>query len=130
MIKNIFLGGTALMSAGIISTPGITGSIGSKDAMNVSLSGEMRFNLGFYDQDVSAVVGRAYSFIVDKSELKIDARNTADIGITYGVRIELNAATADNAGADEAYAFLRNEWGRIELGDRDDASDRMALHGY
>ena len=60
---------------------------------------------------------RGYSFIVDESELKIDARNTADNGITYGVRIELNAATADNAGADEAYAFLRNEWGRIELGD-------------
>ncbi|MBT5572199.1 MAG: porin [Alphaproteobacteria bacterium] len=62
--------------------------------------------------------------------MKIDARNTADNGITYGVRIELNAATADNAGADEAYAFLQNEWGRIELGDQDDASDRMALHGY
>jgi len=58
MFKEIFFGGTALMGAAAISTPAASSNIGTKDAMSVTLRGEMRFNLGFYDQDVSAGVGR------------------------------------------------------------------------
>jgi len=130
MFKQILLGGTALMGVAAMTMPAHAGSVGSKDAMSVTLGGELRFNFGFVDQDVSAGRGRGYGFSVDESEIKIGAKNTADNGITYGVGIELNAAASDGSAANEAYAFLDSDWGRLEMGDNDDASDRMALHAY
>ena len=94
--------------------------------MSVSLGGELRFYAGMVDQDVSAGRGRGYSLNVDEAEVFVEASNTADNGILYGVSFELNAGAADNTAADEAYAFIDSEvWGRLELGDNDDATDRM-----
>ncbi len=130
MFKKVLLGGTALMGAAVIAAPSYAGTVGSKDAMSVSLGGTLRFYAGMADQDVSAGRGRGYSFNVDESEVKVSASNTADNGIKYGVTIELNAGAADGTAADEAFAFLDSEWGRLEMGDQDDASDRMALHAF
>jgi outer membrane protein OmpU len=130
MFKQILLGGTALMGVAAMTLPAHAGTVGSKDAMSVTLGGELRFNFGFVDQDVSAGRGRGYSMQVDESEVKIGAKNTADNGLTYGVSIELNAGAADGTAADEAYAFIDSDWGRLELGDNDDASDRMAVHAF
>lgn len=130
MFKQVLLGSTALMGVAAFAMPAQAGSVGSKDAMSVTLGGELRFNTGFVDQDVSAGRGRGYGFSVDESEIKISAKNTADNGLEYGVSIELNAAASDNSAADEAYAYINSDWGRIEMGDQDDASDRMAVHAY
>ena len=130
MFKQVLLGGTALMGVAALTMPAHAGSVGSKDTMSVTLGGELRFNVGFADQDVSAGRGRGYAFSVDESEIKIGAKNTADNGLEYGISIELNAAASDNSAADEAYAFIESDWGRIEMGDQDDASDRMAVHAY
>lgn len=131
MFKHVLLGGTALIGLAALAVPAHAGSVGSKDAMSVSLGGTFRFYVGMADQDVSAGRGRGYSFNVEESELKVSASNTADNGIKYGVTIEMNAAASDGSAADEAYAFLdSDQWGRLEMGDQDDASDRMALHAY
>jgi outer membrane protein OmpU len=130
MFKQILLGGTALIGVAAMTLPVQAGSVGSKDAMSVTLGGEMRFNVAFSDQDVSAGLGRGYALHVDESEVKIGAKNTADNGLTYGISIELNAGGADNSAADEAFAFIDSDWGRVEMGDQDDASDRMAVHAY
>ena len=130
MFKQILLGGTALMGVAAMTLPVQAGSVGSKDAMSVTLGGELRFNVGFADQDVSAGRGRGYALNVDESEVKIGAKNTADNGLTYGISIELNAGAADNSAADEAFAFIDSDWGRVEMGDQDDASDRMAVHAF
>lgn len=130
MFKQVLLGGTALMGVAALAMPAHAGSVGSKDTMSVTLGGELRFNVGFADQDVSAGRGRGYGFSVDEFEIKIGAKNTADNGLEYGISIELNAAASDNSAADEAYAYIDSDWGRIEMGDQDDASDRMAVHAY
>lgn len=132
MFKQILLGGTVFAGAAAIALPASAGQVGSKDSMSVTLGGEFRFNVGFIDQDVSAAAGRGYQFLVDESEIKIGAKNTADNGIQYGVGIELNAGAGDGGSADEAFAFIDSDsWGRIEMGDQDDATDRMhiAAHG-
>lgn len=54
MFKQVLLGGTALMGVAAIALPAHAGTVGSKDAMHVSLGGEVRFIVGFLDQDVSA----------------------------------------------------------------------------
>ncbi len=131
MFKQVLLGGTALVGAAAMVLPAHAGQVGSKDAMSVTLGGEFRFIVGFSDQDVSAGFGRGYEFHGDESEVKVSAKNTADNGLEYGVAIELNAGGSDGSAADEAYAFVDSEqWGRIEMGDQDDATDRMFVHGY
>ncbi len=138
MFRNVLLGGSALAGIAALALPANAGPVGSRDAMSVTLGGELRFNVALIDQDVSATAGRGYSFRVDESEIKINAKNTADNGIEYGVGIELNAGAGDAAAgsgagvADEAFAFIDSEsWGRVEMGDQDDATDRMhiAAHG-
>ena len=123
--KNFLLGSSSLATAVLIATAAQAGSVGSKDAMSVSLSGELRYHVGFIDQDVSSGRGRGYSLNVDESEIKIGAKNTADNGLNYGISIELNAGAGEGA-SDEAWAFVSSDsWGRIELGDNDDVTDRM-----
>jgi outer membrane protein OmpU len=125
-MKSFLLSTSALATAVMIGTAAQAGSVGSKDAMSVTLGGEFLFYAGIADQDVSAGRGRGYSLNVDEAEVFVEASNTADNGILYGVKFELNAGAADGTAADEAYAFIDSEaWGRLELGDNDDASDRM-----
>lgn len=124
--KAVWLSTSALVGAAMIATPALAGQVGSKDALSVMLGGEFRFQVGFVDQDVSATAGRGYQFKVDESEIFVDAAATADNGLKYGVSIELNAGAGDTTNADEAWAFIDSaSWGRVELGDQDDATDRM-----
>ena len=124
--KKILLSTSALVGAAMLTTPSLAGEVGSGDAFSVTLGGELRFQVGFVDQDVSATRGRGYDFIVDESEIKIGASATADNGLEYGVNIELNAGAADGTAADEAWAFIDSDsWGRIEMGDKPDATDSM-----
>ncbi|MBT3399520.1 MAG: porin [Rhodospirillaceae bacterium] len=124
--KTLWLSTSALVGAAMIATPAMAGQVGSKDALSVTLGGQLRFQVGFLDQDVSATAGRGYQFKVDESEIAIGAEATADNGLKYGVSIELNAGGADTAAADETYAFIDStNWGRVELGDQDDATDRI-----
>ncbi|MDA0785087.1 MAG: porin [Proteobacteria bacterium] len=124
--KSLWLSTSALVGAAMITTPVLAGQVGSKDSLSVTLGGEFRFQVGLVDQDVSAAAGRGYQFKVDESEVFVDASATADNGLKYGVSIELNAGGGDATAADEAWAFIDSaDWGRIEMGDQDDATDRM-----
>jgi len=124
--KSLWLGSSALVGAAMLATPTMAGSVGSKDALSVTLEGELLFQVGIVNQDVSATAGRGYQFKVDESEVVIGAEATSESGIKYGVNIELHAGAADGTAADEAWAFVESDgFGRIEMGDQDDATDRM-----
>ena len=125
-MKKTLLASTALVGAALLAAPANAGTVGSKDAMSVTLNGTLWFSVSMYDEDVSAGNGRGYRFGVNESEIHVKAQNTADNGITYGVMVELSAGAADGTAADEAWAFLESDsWGRLELGDQDDATNRM-----
>jgi len=130
-MKKTLLATTALVGASLLAAPANAGTVGSKDAMNVTLSGVFWFSAYMKEEDVSAANGRGYGFTVSESEVHVGASATADNGIKYGVTIELNGGAADGAAADEAYAFMSSDsWGRIELGDQDDATNRMQLGAW
>jgi len=126
-MKKTLLASTALVGAALLAAPASAGTVGSKDTMSVSLAGAFWFSVSAYDDDKAAGGnGRGYRFAVNESEVHVSASNTADNGIKYGVTIELNAGANDATAADEAYAFLdSDQWGRLELGDQDDATNRM-----
>lgn len=128
-MKKTLLGTTILASAAALSGPAAAGSVGTGDNLAVVLSGEYRFNVAFLDQDVSAGFGRGFFFKVDEAEIKISASNTADNGIKYGVTMELQTNTDDTNNGDEVFAFIDADFGRLEMGDQDDVTDRMQLEG-
>ncbi len=131
MFRNTLLGSTAIVAVALAATASAqAGSVGTGDNLAVSIFGEYRFHVALRDEDVSSGFGRGYIFRSGEAELGLEARNTADNGILYGVEIILNVNTDDILNADEAYAFIDDEnLGRLELGDQDDAIDRMFVAG-
>jgi len=130
-MKKTLLASSALVGASLLAAPAMAGTVGSKDDMSVTLGGTLWFSVGIYEEDVSAGRGRGYRFGVNETEVYVSASNTADNGIKYGVSIELNSGSADGTAADEAWAFLdSDQWGRLEIGDQDDATNRMRLGSH
>ncbi len=84
-----------------------------------------------FDQDISVGRGRGYQFRSDESEVSFKTEATADNGLNYGFQLELNTQTNDTTSSDETWMFIDggDAWGRIELGDQDDAGDRMFVSG-
>ena len=129
-MKKTLLATTALVGASLLAAPANAGTVGSRDQMNVTLGGIFWFSAYLKDEDVSTL-NRGVGFTVSESEVWFGASATADNGIKYGVNIELNGGAADGTAADEAWAFLDSDaWGRIELGDQDDATNRMQLGAW
>jgi hypothetical protein len=68
-------------------------------------------------------------FGVDESELQLNVSGTADNGLNYGFKIEIQTNTDDGAVADEARLQLSGNWGTLQLGDEDGAEDIMNYGG-
>ncbi len=133
MNRASLLGGTAI-AALMVSAPAMAGSVGTGDNLEVTIAGEVRVSVAAVDQDDSIGAGRGYRFVTDEAELALEARNTADAfghPFLYGVEIVLNINTDDTTNGDKAYAFIdsRENLGRLEIGDQDDAIDRMFVAG-
>ncbi len=133
MNRASLLGGTAI-AALMVSAPAFAGSMGTGDNLEVTFSGEVRVSVAGVDQDDSEGAGRGYRFVTDEAEFVFEARNTADAfghPFLYGVEVVLNTDTDDTLNGDKAYAFIdsRESLGRLEIGDQDDAIDRMFVAG-
>lgn len=63
------------------------------------------------------------------SEIHLKFEDTADNGLTYGFKIELEADQNATDNVDENYIFLSGDWGRVELGDNDGAADQLDVVG-
>lgn len=128
-LKSILLGSTAIAGAALLAAPAYAGSAQTGDNYTLELSGELEHNISIYDQDVSDGRGRGYRFSMEDLEVYIHAGAKADNGIKYGIRLELNANPDDTTAADEAWAYISGDrWGHLELGDNDDAADRMFVN--
>jgi outer membrane protein OmpU len=130
-MKKTLLASSALVAASLLAAPAMAGTVGSKDSMAVTVGGALWFAFQLVDEDVSAGQGQGYGFKVNESEIHVGASNTADNGIKYGVNVELSGGGADATSADEAYAYIDSDvWGRLELGDQDDVTNRMMLGSW
>ena len=130
-MKKTLLASSALVAASLLAAPAMAGTVGSKDSMKVSVGGTLWFAVQIVDEDISAGQGQGYGFKVNETEVHVKASNTADNGIKYGVTIELSGGGGDQTAADEAYAFIDSDvWGRLELGDQDDVTNRMMLGSW
>ncbi|MFQ5972482.1 MAG: porin [Alphaproteobacteria bacterium] len=95
--------------------------------LDLSISGNARFSVIGGDDDRDRTDrSRGYVFKSDESEVRFNAKATADNGIGYGLSVEIQTQTNDESNADETWVFLDSDgFGRVELGDQDGAADRM-----
>lgn len=82
------------------------------------------------DDSVASGMPRGYSFGLNDWEVQVKAKNTSDNGLTYGINFEFeNKSTGNGFGADEAYLYIGGDWGQIQLGGNDGATDTMPYSG-
>jgi predicted porin len=129
-MKKTLLASTALIGAALLTAPAHAGTVGSGDNLAVKLSGFMWFQANWLDEDTSDGFGRGYDFDIPETEVHISASNTADNGIKYGVTIEMEVNTDQTNNGDEVYAFVSGDFGRLEMGDQDDATNRMLVGAF
>jgi len=79
--------------------------------------------------NVGGVQEHDWYFGVDEAELQLEVSGSADNGLNYGFKIEINANTTDEAVADEARLELFGRWGTLQLGDEDGADNVMKYGG-
>ena len=128
LLSSSAIAGAALLAAPV-ATPAFAGTAEVGDNFTVTISGGYRFSILAFDQDVRTGRGRGYRFASDEAEVKFAAGGVADNGLEYGFEMELQTQTNDGDNSDETWAYLRGNWGEINLGDQDDAADRMAIGG-
>jgi len=117
------LAGVAFLTAGAASA----GPVSSSDTMTVTMSGYQIFQLNTLDSDNSDGRGRGYSFNQPEGEFAFVASAKTEGGITYGFRTEIGT---ENISADELYGFIRGDFGTVEFGNQDGASNQMQIGAF
>lgn len=144
-MKKLLAGSTALVAVGLMS-----GAAAAADPIQLGIKGNARVLMGYANQDdgPGQIGANRRDFGIGKdSKLDFTGKTTLDNGIEVGVQIELEPesdARGNTVGAggnratlgevdiiDEAYIWLENQkvWGRIEMGDRDGAMNKMNTTG-
>ena len=129
-MKKVLLASTAIVGATLIAAPAFAQPVVS-DMYEVTISGNLRVSLVGANEDFEAVANsdRGYNLKSDESEVAFSASASMDNGIQYGFQLELQTQTNDTTNSDETWGFIDGFFGRIELGDQDDAADRIFVGG-
>lgn len=123
-MKKLLLGTAALvLLAGAASAQ----QVATKAPFTVTLGGSVRYDFGFFDQDVTGVNREAR---ID-TRLLLNAEAKADNGLTYGYtgRIRTNAPGGNGNGLilDYNYVYASGTWGQVMLGDHAGAATQLEV---
>ncbi|MBE9556149.1 MAG: porin [Proteobacteria bacterium] len=126
-MKKGLLGSSALIGATVL----MAGVASAAEAPTWKLTGNANFQFYYVDQDSTSetVQEHGWYFGVDESELQLNVSGTADNGLNYGFKIEIQTNTTDNTVADEVRLQLSGTWGTVQMGDEDGAEDIMNYGG-
>jgi len=126
-MRNALIGTSALIAVGLLTAQGASAS----EKIKLGISGNYRVLGGFVNQDDGltndAVGSRSHGIGAD-GKINFSGATTLDSGIEVGVKLELEANGANGSERiDESYIWIENTdvWGRIEMGDRDGAGNKM-----
>lgn len=129
-MKKALIGTSALIAVGLLSAQ----AANAADKISLGLSGNYRVVGGFVNQDDGTGQGAANTRshgIGTDGLVNFRGSTTLDNGIEVGVSADLELQETGGAGGgdtiDEHYIWLENQdvWGRIEMGDRDGAHNKM-----
>lgn len=117
-MRKVLLSGVAAVAV-LLATPAAV-----RAEMDVTVGGFSAFRMGLFDNDAANQTGRDFT---QEAEIHVRADGKADNGLEYGAKVELFASTSDVTNADEVGLYLKGDWGRVELGDDDGASDQLSV---
>ena len=123
-MRKTLLGCTAIVGASMLGVAVAKAA----DPPELKLDGSLRFEVKFADQDYDVGRKQSQHFESDDAGVNLRASATADNGLKYGAKIEIDT-DAEKAGVDELLITFSGDWGRLELGDDDGAEDNMAYGG-
>lgn len=119
---------SAILTSSILATPL------AANALEVTLGGEMKFQVAFNDQDDLYQVGRISrdTTFSNDTEIHVNVSGQASNGVRYGAVVELEADVSDDArdegtNSDKTYIWAEGAFGRVELGDNEGAESAMAV---
>lgn len=118
-MRKLWLGSTALISALAIAPA-------AQAEMEVVMGGYVSTQVGIFDNDQPNNADRDFR---SKSEIRINAKGTADNGLEYGARVDLLASTNLTSNARRTGIFAQGRYGRVEFGDLDGASNNLSVLG-
>lgn len=116
-MKKVLLATTAAAALAAFSAP-------ASAQMTVKLGGFVNFEAGFWDDNVANSNDREFR---NDTEVHVRADGKADNGLLYGVHVEIDSA-GTSLNYDEANLYVAGNWGRIELGDQDGASEQLSIY--
>jgi predicted porin len=126
-MKKALIGTSALIAVGLLTAQGASAS----EKIKLGLSGNYRVLGGIVNQDDGltndAANTRNHGLGTD-GKVNFSGTTTLDSGIEVGFRAELELQLSGSADTiDEHYMWIENTdvWGRIEMGDRDGAGNKM-----
>jgi len=135
-MKKGLLATSALVGASLLGAPAMAAAPNVADNLKLTITGNLRTTIMIHSQDqavtgMNADLSDGFQFRgAEESEIAFQASATAANGLGYGFQIEVQTQTDDTANADEAWMYIDSPtFGRIELGDQDDAADRMMIDG-
>lgn len=125
MTRKLLLGTTALVGLGalIAATP-------ASAKMEVSVGGYARFGALFGDNDIARGNSSVRNFYFrDEFEVHVNGKAKDDAtGTEYGVHVEFEMDNnALNVDADEAWIWMKGNWGELRLGNEDGGADLMKI---
>ena len=134
-MRKSLLATTAIVGASMLGAAAAEAS----DPPVLKFDGSMRFEAKWVDQDVTKYTNkdgdtlsreRELHFESDDAGFNMNADATADNGLKYGVKIEIDTDHfAKGALIDETRIRFSGDWGIVDLGDDDGAGDAMAYGG-
>jgi outer membrane protein OmpU len=128
MMKKVLLGSTALAVGGLMAAPAM-----AADPIKIGVGGYYQFYaLAGSIESTYALNGTSVQYkgvqFIQEGEIHFIGQSKMDNGTTIGIRVELeghNSIAVPAGGSprqiDEAYMFAFGDWGRMELGSKDDA---------
>jgi hypothetical protein len=125
-MKKALIGTSALIAVGLLTAQGASAS----EKIKLGLSGNYRVLGGFVNQDdglTNDADGSRNHGIGTDGKVNFSGTTTLDSGIEVGFRAELELQVDAGDTIDEHYMWIENTdvWGRIEMGDRDGAGNKM-----
>jgi hypothetical protein len=125
-MRKSLLATTAIVGASMVGAAAAEAS----DPPVLKFDGFMRFELKWVDQDVTVGRDRTVHFESDDAGFNMNADATADNGLKYGVKIEIDTDNFEKGALiDETRIRFSGDWGIVDLGDDDGAGDAMAYGG-
>lgn len=130
-MKKVLLASSALVASAALAAPAAASEKVTWNAFTQFHAGSAYGEKGGMEADnaKSKPVGMSAFDFRTNAEVHLKFSDTADNGLNYGFKVELETDQDSTKNTDENHIFISGDWGQIQLGDQDGAADQLKKTG-